>query len=198
VTEEEETTVPMVGDPDAEEDFTPFSELEEGFQPTQIQKVLAEDGLPTQVAPDAGKSDIPPLSPETLVCMGDYSTFVIRDEAGRIKDRYVPEEVECGIDGVWRNRDGTDVQPIRQPCQHYVRQMTQLPENPDNQLILRLCSARRTTEGAFMSVSNLAMWACTMRSPRDLGSEQQLDEFDVKKVEEGRTRVYDSIFGSSE
>lgn len=195
----EETTVPVVGDPDADEEFAPFDELQDAFKPGQIQKVRVADGLPTQVAPQSGKSDIPPLSVETLVCMGDFSEFVSRNTE---RERFLPEDVERGEDGIWRvtrsDRKGILVEPIRPPCQHYVRQMTQLPENPENRLILRLCSARRTTEGAFMSVSNMAMWACSMRSPRDLNSEQLLDDFDTKKVEEGRTRVYDSIFSSAE
>lgn len=201
----EETLVPATGglSQDEEEEFTPFDELNAEFQPSQIKKVLADDGLPTQVAPEAGRSDIPPLSTETLVCMGDFSEFVLRNSDGEITERFKPEEVEQKHDGTWvikshHPHSRWTVEPIRPPCRHYVRQMTQLPENPERQLILRLCSARRTVEGAFMSVSNLAMWACTMREPRHLESEKQLDDFDTKKVEEGRNRQYDSIFGKVE
>lgn len=189
-----ETTVPLRSAEGGEEDFSPFDDLQEQFKPSEIQKVLAEDGLPTQVAPDAGKSDIPPLSPKTLVCMGDFSSFVERHPDGSISACHSPEEVYRRDDGGWCTKGGISVEPIRLPCRHYVRQMTQLPENPENQLILRLCSARRTTEGAFMSVSDLAMWACTMREPRHWESEELLDDFDHKKVRQGIRREHRSIF----
>lgn len=93
-------------------------------------------------------------------------------------------------------REWIEVEPIRPECTHYVRQMSQFDYNPENQKIYRLCSARRSTEGAFMSVSDRGVWACSMRSPRDLTSEAALDDFDRKKIVEGKDRVYLPLFGA--
>lgn len=45
-----------------------------------------------------------------------------------------------------------------------------------------------------MSVRDRKMSACDMRDPPDLESESQIDEFDKKKIEQGATREYFSIF----
>lgn len=187
---EEDTIIPAAEDSDSYEEFNPFEEMSSEYKPSEIRKVIGEDGLPTQVTSD-NKSDIPPLSCETLVCMGDYSKFV----SGT--DEFDPADVKMMPDGSYRAKHlhGTiPVYPIRRPCDHYVRQIVQLEHNPEHRLHLRLCSARRTTEGAFMSIRDTAVWACSMRRPRDIKTEQMMDDFDKKKAEEGERRVSRSIF----
>jgi hypothetical protein len=221
---------------EGETEFRPFDEIAEDFSPSVIMKVIASDGLPTQAVPDGQSVDIPELSPETLVCMGDFSefhsapfivyeTFVEeREGVSYLKDSelqvrvekahggvvfllvdtvFKPEQVERDGVGRWRLKWFTlpdfkgEVYPKREPCHHYVRQVTQFDQNPQAKAHIRLCAARRTTEGTFMTLRDTAMWACSMREPRDLVSEEKyIESFDSEKVEQGKQRVYLSIFGN--
>jgi hypothetical protein len=203
-TEDEVTIHRVEPSENAEEDFSPFDDLGDEYNPGPIIKVEASDGMPTQYVPDT-ESDIPVLNPETLVCMGVFDEFVLRGPRGEIVQRWKPEEVTRSPNGTWyvpktdlndvaralfRPAEPMPVEPIRPPCQHYVRQATQFDYNPQAKAFARLCSARRTTEGTFMSVGNRGMYACDMRYPRDLASEKMLDDFDKKKIEQGKKRVY--------
>lgn len=202
---EEDTTTAAEPSDDAESSFTPFDETSEAFSPSEIRKATGADGLPTQVAsPGSGMSDIPSLSTETLVCMGDFSKFVTRDDFGKIIKEW--ETARQDTQGLWwgddldahNNYRKTEVEPLRPPCKHYVRQVTQFDKNPEAKDHLRLCSARRTTEGTFMSLKDIGMWACSMRSPRDPESEKLITEFDLLKMQQGRTRELYSIKGKEE
>lgn len=194
-TSEESQIDPKASEEDA--DFRPFEEIEESYQPKPMKKVMV-DGLPTQVSMGEG-SHIPALSTETLVCLEDTSQFVRRYiETGEIAQTYTPEQVEQMPNGGWAVRQrGAKVwvEPIRPRCSHYVEQLTQFELNPENSVLLRLCAGRRTIGGAFMSVSDMGMWACSMRTPRDLISEERLTRFNKQKIEQGESRVGDSIFG---
>jgi hypothetical protein len=90
-------------------DFNPFDEFDEEYQPRPIQGVMGEDGLPT-VPDQTAASDIPVLSKETMVCMGDYSKFVIRDRWGSIVAEFTPMEVDRAPSGVWRVPMGAAVE----------------------------------------------------------------------------------------
>lgn len=204
--EETEVDQPtLLDEEEAEEEFHPFDEFQEDFKPTRTGKVLAEDGMPTQDAEVLG-SNIPPLSPETLICMEDRSQFVRRDSLGRIQATFSAEVAEQLPNGNWYLKEDLEVdleqampvEPIRPSCEHYVRQQGQGGDNPEMKVHYRLCAARRTTEGAFMSVRDTGMWACTMREPRDPDSEKRhLDLFDETKIQQGATRVSHSIFNNS-
>lgn len=259
----EETVVPIEDSGESEGDWSPFDEVQEDFVPRPIPRTIAADGMPAPNLPPP-RSDIPALSEKTLVCMGDYSWFAIRDPFGEVVARFEAGEVDRAPDGRWRVRielaidrtkmllerdrkraldqikdealmvlvhshaspqmienasdramfvammanyanaghvmqmtvDWVEVEPARPECAHYVRQMSQFDYNPENQKIYRLCSARRTTEGTFMTVSDRAVWACSMREPRDLVSEAEIDDFDARKMKEGASRVYLPMFGS--
>lgn len=199
----EETLVPRSPEEGEADSFRPFDEFAEGYQPTAIPRTTGPDGLPQHVDPGYRGEDIPPLSTENLVCMGDFSSFVQRDSFGRVRLKTEPEKVQQMPDGKWYRNAGTDeepfleeVEPIRPPCVHYARQVTQLEKNPEHRLHARLCTARRTTSGAFMDLGDLAMWACSMRSPRDLDSEKTIKEFDDAKIEQGANRAFHSIFSN--
>lgn len=186
----------------ADEDFHPFDELREDYKPSAIKKVIAADGMPTNHAP-VRNNDIPPLSVDTLVCMGDFSKFVQRDEWGFQTREVEPSDVTRAPNGDYCYREKTSVgvmlvkvEPIRPPCRHYVRQMVSFEFNADHDSIKRLCAARRTTEGAFMTVKDTKVTACDMREPKHIESEQLLDDFDDKKVKQGQERVFASIFST--
>lgn len=204
-----------------DDDFSPFDEIREDFKPSALKRVVGADGLPETVAPTE-RSDIPVLSPETLVCMADTSSFVRRDLFGRIKATYAPSEVTQLPNGVYcltedvaafeerlrqRREDPSKyhdlsgplmtpvpVEPIRPGCKHYVRQMTGFELNAQHDTVFRLCAGRRTTEGTFMTVRDMKVTACTMREPRDLISEEKLEAFDRLKIEQGKHRESISIF----
>lgn len=178
------------------DEFSPFDEVADEFKPSSIKKITGPDGLPTN-SHQTKDSDIPPLSPETLVCMEDMSKFVVRDEYGTIKTEYENVDVLRKPNGGYflKEHPDTVVEPIRPRCAHYIRQMAMFDHNPDGKVHLRLCAARRTTEGTFMTVRDSAMWACSMRSPRDLITEEKfLDAFDTTKIEQGKNRENFSIF----
>jgi hypothetical protein len=179
-----------------EEEYSPFDEIREDFKPSALKRTMGADGLPVTHAPDT-KNDIPPLSPETLVCMADTSKFVIRNGWGDITAEYPPEEVKQSPSGQYFVEDGGErkrVVPLRPACQHYVRQMMGFELNANHVTVYRLCGARRTTEGTFMTVRDCKVSACTMREPRDLTSEALIETFDAKKVEQGKEREFTSIF----
>lgn len=249
---EEECLAPAESGDEVDDEFSPFDEVADGFANEPLQKVIGPDGLPTPVDPGQ-RSDIPPLSLKSLVCMGDFSKFVLRGAFAEVIAVFSPEEVERAPCGSWRakrafvldkaalevkrmraylqerkdepqvaellaqtdedmffhalehwavargtryvvNRDWIEVEPIRPPCRHYVRQISQFEYNPENDVVIRLCSARRTTEGAFMSVRDRKIAACDMRAPRDLESEKIIDDFDARKIKQGMEREYFSIF----
>jgi len=226
-------------DADTEDDWTPGHGDE--FEPGPIQKVFGRDGLPGQSAP-AQLSDIPVLSTETLVCMGDESKFVFRDNFGDIICEFMPDEVNRTPEGTWRvpwplfeqrmalklaewrqllkdsghtemaemdfftllhaiiaqwrrgpyliSKRWMEVEPLRKPCAFYCRQHLQYDMAPENTKVVRLCMARQDTAGAFMSVSDRAVWACELRKPPVLEQLERLDSFDRQKVAEGEHREY--------
>jgi len=208
----DEAVLERVEEDDADHEFEPFDELDEEFQPTITYGAQA-DGMPGNSVPET-HSDIPALSVETLVCMGDFSKFVVRDEWGEVFAEFQPHEVERAPNGLWRvpldlaterledsarfvvRKHGghAQVEPIRKPCKHYVRQMNQFEMNAAHRVVYRLCAARRTTEGTFMTVRDRGIWACDMREPRHLESEKFIDDFDELKIKQGRERVYLDMF----
>ena len=211
--EETEIETPEIDEEHADDEFHPFDEMREEYKPTRTQKVMGDDGLPTQDA-EVIDGDIPILSTDTLVCMGDFSLFVRRDSLGRVRpgEEYEPVDVIRVPNGKWylkyevenAGREGhkgekelQEVVPLRPACKHYVRQMGQGGDNPNMKVHYRLCAARRTTEGAFMTVRDTGLWACSMREPRDVASEERrLEKFDEMKIQQGATRVSHSIFGN--
>jgi hypothetical protein len=197
------------GDVDAETEFHPFDEVDEDFQPGPAMRVTGPDGMPVTVDTTTNGDDIPALSTESLVCMADVSKFVMRDEWGEIKATFEPADVSRAPNGCYRVKNNlvreqgatnissdewVEVLPIRPQCHHYVRQQGSFYLNATHKKHYRLCSARRTTEGTFMTVSDLGMWACDMRHPYDVESIKRLDDFDKFKIEQGAKRTHLPIF----
>jgi hypothetical protein len=212
--EPEETAIDHTeGSADAETEFHPFDEVDEDFQPGPAMRVMGPDGIP-QTVDTTTESDIPALSTESLVCMGDYSKFVRRNEWGETVVEFTPAEVQRAPDGRYRvarevaeeryKERGEEiivttdawiaVYPIRPQCFHYVRQLAPFHMNAAHKMQYRLCSARRTTEGTFMTVRDSGMYACDMREPRDAESAKQLDEFDTLKIKQGKERTLLPMF----
>jgi len=196
--EPEETALDHTeGSADAETEFHPFDEVDEDFQPGPAMRVMGPDGIP-QTVDTTTESDIPALSVESLVCMGDFSKFVTRDEWGNIVAAFEPSDVHRMPNGKWVLLDDgvvrEEVFPIRPQCRHYVRQLAPFHMNAAHKMQYRLCAARRTTEGTFMTVRDSGMYACDMREPRDAESVKQLDEFDTLKIKQGKERTLLPMF----
>lgn len=215
----EQAAAPAPNEPlDADDapDFEPFAAQWGDFEPGPGVHVTGKDGGPVAVD-ETTESDIPALSTTSLICMGDFSSFVLRDEWGEILVRCDAKNVERAPDGRWRARTATlwqpgqvpsaqvqallkdswvEVFPIRPPCKHYIRQRLPYTWNPKNREQARLCAARRHLSGAFMNIGNSGVWACDMREPRDLASERELDDFDEQKIKEGSKRVFLPIKGA--
>lgn len=144
----EKPPVSPLPDKEKPEDWGAFDEVSESFQPHPI-KVIEVNGLATLAPENPEPEDIPPLSPETLVCLGTED---------------------------------------RSRCDHYGEQLTQADFNASVKVLLRFCTARRNVEGAFMSLVDRGMWACTLRSPRDDASERLIREMNERKIREGQRR----------
>ena len=106
--------------------------------------------------------------------------------------------MRCTRGGMFGAGDWVQVEPVRPPCVHYGRQQTQADFNPEVRVQLRVCTARRSTEGAFMGLRDLAMWACELRDPPRLECLDELDKFDEMKMKQGLKREAHSIFADAE
>jgi len=243
------------GSAEAEEEFHPFDEVYDAYQPGPAKRTIGADGL-AETLDTTSESDIPALSTESLVCMGDYSSFVLRTHWGEIIGTLLPEAVDRAPDGRWRvkkekaiyaaklqierrrvellalrnDTGGTvvrngdselgdlsillsmmaapgepvivdawwvEVLPIRPQCRHYVRQKGTFHLNAAHKKYYRLCAARRTTEGTFMTLSDSGMYACDMREPHDVASAQLIEDFDQLKISQGARREHLPIFQSN-
>lgn len=186
---------------------TPSQELYEAFpEEPAVYGVNPDDGLPQPVVPASIKlAQAAPLLRETFVCMEDTREFVIRDEYGVISHRFDPKHVSRYPDGKYRVAVGMqvpgsieaqnelryergadthlEVEPVRPQCAHYARQLTDFPDDPDYRFMVRLCTARRTDSGEFLSLRDTKMYACELRSPREhLIDERELVRSDAERV----------------
>lgn len=173
-----------------------------------------QDGLP-RVASTLTMEDAaaPALDPETFVCMGDESAFVIRDEWGDVlvtvdpsvvvpwRDddgtylRVAPlteEQLSKSKASVWAYRGETNyyvVTPLRAQCEHYKRVMTDFEGSDEHKTVERVCSAQRTEGGEYVALKDTRVYACEHRVPRDFVSEDRLRKFDAARVAEGKKTV---------
>jgi hypothetical protein len=186
--------------------------------PLRPQQVVTDpkDGLP-RVASTVSMEDskAPPLEPESFVCMGDESVFVVRDLWGEVRLRFDPTEVRRSEDEYFVRRDSlsaerleslsvverelydigalsgkTDlllkVHALRPQCHHYRRVMTDFEGHDVHRTVERVCSAQRTEGGEYVALGNTRIYACEHRSPRDFVSEDRLRKFDAERVAEGK------------
>ncbi len=182
---------------------------------TQMVAMDPESGLPRVVsAVSMEDSKAPPLEPETFVCMGDESAFVIRDLWGDVVLSVGPDRVRWfqgdgfGHPPGWLasltvgERDrvnaitvmGGDkfwcrVEPLRPQCQHYCRVMTDFEGSDENKRVERVCTAQRTEGGEYVALGDTRVYACEHRTPRDFVSEQRLRQFDAAIVARGQKTV---------
>ena len=170
-----------------------------------------QDGMPRiSSAVSMEDSKAPPLEPETFVCMGDESAFVIKDSWGEPLIKLVPGRVrrftfQDGSLG-WVAALSEDecsqahrptcvmggrvfwyaVEPLRSQCEHYRRLMIDFEGNHQSEIrqVERSCTAQMTETGEFASLTNTRVHACEHREPRDFVSEERLRKFDQARVDD--------------
>jgi hypothetical protein len=160
-----------------------------------------QDGLPRPMPANSIKdAEAPDLDPERFVCMGDYSTFVLRDEWGVIEQTFTPAQVRRTPIGAYRvpvkgrtmlgfpTTEWLEVEPVRPQCHHYARQLTPFPDDPEYSNAVRLCTARRTDEGEFLSLGNTQVLACELREPPYGNEQEKIDVFDAKIIADVRAK----------
>lgn len=191
-------------------------EIHQGESPPVTFGIDPQDGLPVQVTQE--NLDKPPvLSEETLVCMADKRSFVIRNSDGSIWVEFEPSEVqrlqngEYGVTpaqvmakdpavdmsvlqdhGRCRNGDRGArvvlVEPIRPACEHYIRALTDTSVDRGARFLSRACGAQRSETGEYVSVGDALIAACSLRRPRHIESEDLMDAFDANKIRQGKER----------
>jgi hypothetical protein len=169
-----------------------------------------QDGLPRMVSRvTTEQTQDTQLTPETFVCMGIDDVFVCRDEYGNETLRFSPERVRrfkshSSADPEWvvpvssltqNEREVLDregeylsalpvlvVEPLRPPCAHYCRVLTDFEQQSEISHMERVCKAQRSENGEYISLANTRVYACEHRLPRDFVSEDRLRRFDEKLV----------------
>lgn len=106
-----------------------------------------------------------------------------REKVGGLAVPFQPETLVCLADA----RPGKE----RQQCRFYKRQVFANHKQPDPSASLhttvhRICIARRSNGGAFMSLSDEAVYACDLREPADPRTSGYQDEVDRIKIEKKR------------
>lgn len=170
------------------------------------------DGLPRMTTSLTMEDSVaPPLEPETFVCMGDESVFVVRDLWDEVRLEFQPEEVRRSGDEHFVARASITgealnvlsvlenelkeigalsrfqspwlkVEPLRPQCAHYRRVLTDFESSDTAKQMERVCTAQRTEGGEYISLANTRVYACEHRSPRDFVSEDRLRKFDETAI----------------
>lgn len=201
----------------------PDEEIHQGSQVPVTFGIDPNDRLPVPVMPD-NQDRPPPLAVDTFVCMEDKRSFVIRNSDGSIWVSFEPKQVSrlpngeyfveaqliyelfgnqgslgALVDrGLLQTRRGSDsvvlVEPARPACKHYLRMQTDISADRERRYLTRSCAAQRSETGEYYSVGDSAIYACSMRSPRHLESEQILEDFDAQSMQRSLERVQAGSF----
>ncbi len=194
----------------------PDEEMHQGSEVPVTFSIDPNDRMPVPVAAD-NEDRPPPLAVDTLVCMEDKRSFVIRDPDGSIRVSFEPETVKrmpngcyfvereayqtaagheaSSFDMLWTDqRNVVKVEPIRPACAHYARLQTDISADRSRRYLSRSCMAQRSETGEYYSVGDAAIYACSLRSPRHLESEQILDDFDALKVQQANEKIQAGLF----
>jgi hypothetical protein len=163
-------------------------ELDDAIQPRpEVWVINPNDGLPSAVD-DVGTAAAPPFTYENVVCIEDDRE--VKVFLGDDPRHWPSSEATTDKHGLmYVSDDGKKIRvvPVRRQCEHYQRMVTRAEDNPDVQIIYRHCTARRSVGGAFMSLRDTSVLACTMRSPRDLPSEKKyLDDPEKERLRSKR------------
>lgn len=94
------------------------------------------------------------------------------------------------------------VEPLRPKCEHLLLQLIPPPKSQAHILkqgmMHRYCMARRSVAGAFLSLTERELKACSLRDPYDAASDELLKYFDRTLAEKSRNRTYHKMFNVKE
>lgn len=211
----------------------PDEEIHQGSEVPVTFSIDPADRMPVPASAD-NEDRPPPLAVETLVCMEDKRSFVIRNSDGSVYVSFEPTVVSRLPNGeyfvelavlmpavnsaypdrecfdqpkenftslamshleIWvGNRTVARVEPVRPACAHYARLQTDISADRSRRYLSRSCMAQRSETGEYYSVGDAAIYACSLRSPRHLESEQILDDFDALKVQQANEKIQAGAF----
>ncbi len=195
----------------------PDEEMHQGSEVPVTFSIDPNDRMPVPAAAD-NEDRPPPLAVDTLVCMEDKRSFVIRNSDWSVCVSFEPKDVlrlpngeyfvergvyqtasggyeASGADMIWTDdRNVVRVEPIRPACQYYARLQTDISADRSRRYLSRSCMAQRSETGEYYSVGDAAIYACSLRSPRHLESEQILDDFDALKVQQANEKIQAGLF----
>jgi hypothetical protein len=117
-------------------------------------------------------------------------SMYLEDGSERIRRRFEPTMATKRYGQLYVETEGAHVpvRPIRPQCAHYTRQVFSNDSIPDpndagHLIIFRNCSARRSIGGAYLSLRDEAMYACSLRLPPHQDSlDKYLDGPDTAKL----------------
>jgi len=170
------------------------------FEGSQINRTIAEDGLPKTNDTNNDHNHTQPLTPDTLICIADIRSYVLMDcnyttilehiserKFNAIKHELREHYTEDGIE--WTCRDGGSnvIVPVRKKCKHYKRQLIEIDGDKMYTKIERFCDLRKKG-GTMYQIGEGAIYACEFRDPVDVKTERLLDYIDNKKIKQGRDR----------
>lgn len=194
----------------------PDEELHQGSEVPVTFSIDPNDRMPVPASPD-NEDRPPPLAVDTLVCMEDKRSFVTRNSDGSVYASFAPNVVKRLPNGTYfvelaeyksvtgfdapsleQHRTGErhvmEVEPIRPACVHYARIQSDISADRSRRYLSRSCMAQRSETGEYYSVGDAAIYACSLRSPRHLESEQILDDFDALKVQQANEKIQAGLF----
>ena len=212
----------------------PDEEMHQGSEVPVTFSIDPSDRMPLPATPD-NEDRPPPLAVDTLVCMEDKRSFVIRNSDGSVYISFEPQEVSRlpngeyfveipvlmrAVNAAYPGREDYDqpkenftslgmserlgiyvgdrtvarVEPIRPACAHYARLQSDISADRSRRFLSRSCMAQRSETGEYYSVGDAAIYACSLRSPRHLESEQILDDFDALKVQQANEKIQAGLF----
>lgn len=89
------------------------------------------------------------------------------------------------------NMNWFEVEPVRPQCKYYARQLMDFDgRDQEHKQVTRLCTARRTDNGEFLSLNDMRMHACELRDPCD-ASVWAIDQIDDRIVADVRRKQAD-------
>lgn len=196
-------------------EFSAEDEFHDSFPVEPIQMGMhPDDGMPVPVDGNLQDSFAVPFTYETQLCVEDAREYVelyLEEIANNASE--FDNHGRYSLVGVERKRrhfsfaelsmpprfgyhvvsDGARwlaVRPKRPKCKHLKRQVLNsrlgIPEGEfGHQEVFRLCTARRSNGGAFMSLRDQGIYQCDLRDPPCPETTQKQDERDLIKL---RTR----------
>lgn len=202
--------------------FEVTDELHESFPVEPIPVVMGADGLPEIVTPNPEDAQAVPFTYETQLCIEDDRVYVElfheealpdtrapyacrnrydKDGNENERERFEPEQVvrRWGRDFVEHDGGLIPVRPLRLRCKHYKRQVFSNDSQPDrnlpmHEIVFRVCTARRSNGGAFMSLNNEGIYVCDFRDPPDPNAAAYQDALDKKKLVERPDKIKLPLF----